>query len=197
MKTSIKKIVAAIVLLIVGTALNAGTGIGERSIKVSTEKSKAVVLRMDNLGKGTAVSLKDGEGNLLFKEQAGESTYGKVLNLKSLEMGDLYLEIENDEQLEILTIKVTDTQAYLEKSAQVLIEKPIVKVKGDMAKVFFGAQDSETKVTLFDAHRDIAYRHTVKGAGAKSYDLSDLAAGNYQFQFKTGGKTFYHSITLK
>ena len=196
MKTQIKKIAAAILLLAAGTTLNATTGNAEKSVKVSTENSKAVVLQLNNLSVGTEISLIDEAGKVLFKDEADNAEYAKVFNLNSLEEGEIYLEIESDEQLEVLTIKVTDTEAYLKKSAETLIEKPILKVNGDMAKVYFGNSD-ETKVTLFDANQDIAYRHATKGGGARSYDLSDLPAGRYTFQFKTGDRTFYESITVK
>jgi hypothetical protein len=196
MKTQITKVIAAIILLTVGIGLNAGTGAKEKSVKVSVENQKAVILQLNNLTNGTEISLKTEAGAVLFTDQVTEAAYAKVFNLKSLEEGNIYLEIESDEQLEILPIKVTDTSAYLEKSAEIVIEKAIIKVNGDMAKVFFGQNAGGTKVTLFDAANDIVYRHTAEG-GMKTYDLSDLSAGTYRFQFKSGGKTFYKSVTVQ
>ena len=197
MKTQITKIAAALMLLAAGHSLNANTGNAERSVKVSTENSKAVVLQLNNLTEGTEISLVDPNGKVLFQDEAEQAEYAKVFNLKNLDQGDIYLEIESDEQLEVLTIKVTDTEAYLQKSAEVMIEKPILKMNGDMAKVFFGNNEGNTKVTLFDENHDIAYRHDAKGGSARSYDLSDLPAGSYTFQFKTGERTFYESINIK
>lgn len=197
MKTQITKIIAAALLLTAGTTLNANNGTAEKSIKVSTENQKAVVLQLNNMAEGTAVSLKTQEGVILFQDEVTEVEYAKVFNLKSLEEGEIYLEIESDEQLEILAIEVTDVAAYLKKSSEMIIEKAIVKMQGDMAKVFFGHNEGNTKVTLFDAANDIVYRHNAENGSAKTYDLSDLANGTYTFQFKSGGKTFYHSLTVK
>ncbi len=197
MKTQITKIIAAALLLTASTTLNATNGPAEKSIKVSTENQKAVVLQLDNLSSGTEVSLKNNAGTILFQDEVNEAEYAKVFNLKSLEEGDIYLEIESDEQLEVLIIKVTDTQAYLEKSTELIIEKAIVKMQGDMAKVFFGNNEGQTKVALFDEANDIVYRHKAENGGSKTYDLSDLADGTYTFQFKSGGKTFYHRIAIK
>ena len=152
---------------------------------------------MNNLSEGTEISLKDEKGRVLFQDEAEKAEYGKVLNLTALEEGELYLEIENDERIEVLTIKVNDREAYLKKSAEVMIEKPILKVKGDMAKIFFGMNDGGTKVTLFDENQDIAFRGDCNGKNAMTYDMSDLAAGKYTFQFKTGDRTFYESINVK
>lgn len=197
MKTQITKIIAAVLLLTAGTALNANNENAGRSIKVSTENQKAVVLQLDNLAAGTEVSLKNEEGFILFQDEVNEAEYAKVFNLKSLDKGEIYLEIESDEQLEILPIKITDTEAYLQKSSEIIIEKAIVKLQGDMAKVFFGHNEGSTKVTLFDSTNDVIYRHNAENGGVKTYDLSKLAAGTYSFQFKSGGKTFYHSVTIK
>ena len=57
MKTQIKNIIAA-AFLFAATSLNANTGTGERSIKVSTENSKAVVLELDNMQPGTDILIK-------------------------------------------------------------------------------------------------------------------------------------------
>ncbi len=197
MKTQITKIIAAALLLTAGTTLNANNGTAEKSVTVSTENQKAVVLQLSNLNEGTEISLRSEDGGILFQDKATEAQYAKVFNLKSLEEGDVYFEIESDEQLEVLTIQVTDTEAYLKKSSALIIEKAIVKMQGEMAKVFFGQNEGETKVTLFDQSNDIVYRHTAENGGSKTYDLSNLADGTYTFQFKSGGKTFYHSVTIR
>ena len=194
MKTQITKIAAAFMLL-AGTSLNAITG--PKEVTVSTENSKAVILKLNNLEAGTDISLKDKEGVVLFQDEAENASYNKVLNLKQLESGELYLEIESDEQLEVLTIQVTDTEAYLKQSAEILIEKPIMRVNGDMAKVFFGQNEGSTKVTIFDQNGDIAFRHNAENGGMKSYDLSKLGRGSYNFEFKTGDRTFYQSVSVK
>ena len=194
MKTQITKIAAAFMLL-AGTSLNATTG--PEDVTVSTENSKAVILKLNNLEAGTDISLKDKEGVVLFQDEAENASYNKVLNLKQLESGELYLEIESDEQLEVLTIQVTDTEAYLKQSAEILIEKPIMRVNGDMAKVFFGQNEGSTKVTIFDQNGDIAFRHNAENGGMKSYDLSKLGRGSYNFEFKTGDRTFYQSVSVK
>jgi len=196
MKTSIKNIAAAFMLM-ASTTLSANNGNSEKNVKVSTENSKAVVLQLNNLSEGTAISLVDQNGQVLFQDEAQAAKYSKVFNLNSLKEGEIYLEIESDEQLEVLTIQVTDTEAYLEKSAEVLIEKPILKMNGDQAKVFFGKNEGQTKVTIFDANHDIAFRHNAQSGSARAYDLSDLPAGSYTFQFKTGDRTFYEGITVK
>ena len=196
MKTSIKNIAAAFMML-AASSLSANNGNSEKSVKVSTENSRAVVLQLNNLSAGTSISIVGQNGEILFQDEAEEARYAKVFNLQQMQKGEVYLEIENDEQLEILTIQVTDTKAYLEKAAEATIEKPILKMNGDQAKVFFGNNEGKVKVTIMDANGEIAYRQSAEGGSASTYDLSDLPAGSYTFQFKTGDRTFYEGITIK
>ena len=196
MKTSIKNIAAAFMML-AASSLSANNSNSEKSVKVSTENSKAVVLQLNNLSAGTSISIVGQNGETLFQDKAEHARYAKVFNLQQMQIGEVYLEIENDEQLEILTIQVTDTQAYLEKAAEATIQKPILKMNGDQAKVFFGNNEGKVRVTIMDANGEIAYRQSAESGSASTYDLSDLPAGSYTFQFNTGDRTFYQVVSIK
>lgn len=184
-------------LLVASFGANATGNTSERSLKVSKKNSKAVVLKLGDLSAGTEISIWGQDGQLLFQDNTMESSYSKVFNLNSLSHGEIYLEIESSTTLEILPIEVTASSARIKRSAEKIIEKPVVKQSGENAKVFFGENNDDAKVTLFDANNDIVYRHTVAdGTGSKTYDLSKLAEGAYKFQIKTNGKTFFHTVIL-
>ncbi len=197
MKTQITKLMAAALLIAASFNANATDASSERSLKVSAKNSKAVVLQLGDLPTGTNITIWNAEGELLFRDNTNESEYAKVFNLKSLEEGEIYLEIESDNQLEILPIEVTSTSAKIKRSAETIIEKPVVKQTEGAAKVYFGQNGSDMKVTLFDQRNDIVYRHNVAdGTGSKTYDLSKLEAGAYKFQFSAKGRTFFHTVIL-
>lgn len=197
MKTQIAKLMAAAMLFAAPIA-NATETDSERTVKVSKQNQKAVILQLDDLDAGTSISLRTEDGKILFSDRTNEASYGKVFNLKTMEEGEIYLEIESEGQIEILPIEVKAESAYIKKSEETVIEKPVVKMNGDQAKVFFGQHGEDIKVTLFDAYGDIAYRHKVKeGSASKTYDLSKLADGQYQFHFHASGRSFSHTIILK
>lgn len=197
MKTQITKLMAAAMLLTASFSANATDNASERSLKVSAKNSKAVVLQLGSLPAGTNITIWNTEGELLFRDNTNDSEYAKVFNLKSLEEGEIYLEIESAGQLEILPIEVTSSSAKIKRSAEVIIEKPVVKQSEGAAKVYFGQNNTDMKVTLFDASNDIVYRHTVAdGTGSKTYDLSKLEDGAYKFQFSANGRTFFHTVIL-
>lgn len=197
MKTQITKLMAAAMLLTASFSANATDNASERSLKVSAKNSKAVVLQLGSLPAGTNITIWNDKGDLLFRDNTNDSEYAKVFNLKSLEEGEIYLEIESAGQLEILPIEVTSSSAKIKRSAEVIIEKPVVKQTEGAAKVYFGQNNTDMKVTLFDASNDIVYRHTVAdGTGSKTYDLSKLEDGAYKFQLSANGRTFFHTVIL-
>lgn len=197
MKTQITKLMAAAMLLAASFTGNATEKTTERSLKVSAKNSKAVVLQLGDLSAGTEISIWGAGGQLLFHDNATGSEYAKVFNLKSLAQGEIYLEIENAGTLEILPIEVTESSARIKRSAEVIIEKPLVKQSKESAKVYFGQNGADMKVILFDQRNDIVYRHHVAdGTGSKTYDLSKLENGSYKFQFSANGRTFFHTIIL-
>ena len=198
MKTQITKVLAVAMMITASFAAQATNSNTERNLKVSAQSQKAVVLQLANLSGDTEISMYDQDGKLLFQDSAEGEAYAKTFDLRSIEAGEVYLEIENDERLEILPIAVTDNKAQIKRSAEQIIEKPIVKMNGDMAKVFFGDNESEVRVTLYDNAQDIAFRETVESETAsKTYDMSKLAEGAYKMQFSANGRTFYHTIILK
>lgn len=198
MKTQITKVLAVAMMFTASFAAQATNSNTERNLKVSAQSQKAVVLQLANLSGETAISLFDQNGKLLFQDNAEGDAYAKTFDLKSIEAGQVYLEIENAERLEILPIEVSDNKAQIKRSAEQIIEKPIVKMNGDMAKVFFGDNESKVRVTLYDGAQDIAFRETVSGSTAsKTYDMSKLTDGAYSMQFSANGRTFYHTIILK
>ena len=197
MKTQITKTLLAIALLAAGFVANANEN--EREIELTTVKQKAVVLQMQNIQEGTKISLRSESGELLFEDEAESNEYGKVFNLQQMEAGNLTLEVENSESLEILPIEVTATSAEMNKAASIKISKPLVKHNEESLKVYLGKNCLDMQVTIFDQYDDVVHRSEIEKGGAKvqRYDISDLSDGNYKIQFTADGRSFYHTITLQ
>ena len=198
MKTQITQLMAAAMLMTAPMAANATNNNTERNLKVSAQNQKAIVLQMNNLEEGTMITLVDGEDQKLYSDNIEQSSYSRTFDLRAVETGKVYLHIESKGQLEILPIEVTASSAKIKKSAEITIQKPIVKMHDGQAKVFFGDNEANTRVTIYDQSGDIAYRDRVKeGTATKKYDLSKLSDGSYQMEFNANGRSFYHTIILK
>ncbi len=194
MKKQFTKTLAAIALLASGFTATANES--EKEISLTTENQKAVVLQMNNIESGTQITLKDEEGKLLFKDHTSSNQYGKVFNLNQLEEGQLYLEIESAEKLEVMSIEVTETKATMDAEAELVIEKPSVKIANGNMKVYFGENESVCGMKIYDSLGSIAFKDQVGSAAMKRYDVSKLAEGQYEIQFTAKGRNFYHTITL-
>ncbi|MFY0594363.1 DUF3244 domain-containing protein [Roseivirga sp.] len=195
MKNQIKTLAAAAIFLASGFIASANET--EREISLTTENQKAVVLRMDNVKAGTQISLLDENGKVLFQDEASAEAYGKVFNLSKLDKGQLQLEIESDETLEVMSIQVTEESARIESGSKKLIEKPIIKHNDKGMKIYFGKDHAGMKVSVFDEQGSIAFRDNVESNGSmKRYDISKLSSGEYKVQFTADGRSFYHTITL-
>ncbi len=194
MKKQFTNALAAIVLLASGFTATANES--KKEISLTTEKEKAVVLQMNNLEAGTQISIVNEEGKLLFKDEAKSNQYGKVFNLNQLEEGQLYLEIESAEKLKVMSIEVTKTQASLSNQAELVIEKPSVRIADGTMKVYFGENESVCGMKIYDNLGSVAFKDQIGSAQMKRYDVSKLAEGSYEIQFTAKGRNFYHTITL-
>ena len=194
MKKQFTTALAAILLLASGFTATANES--EREISLTTEKKKAVVLQMKNIEAGTQISLIDEEGKLLFKDKAASNQYGKVFNLNQLEEGQFYLEIESAEKLEVMSIQVTETEASLNSQAELVIEKPVVKIADGTMKVYFGENETVCGMKIYDNLGSVAFKDQIGSAQMKRYDISKLAGGKYEIQFTAKGRKFYHTVSL-
>ena len=194
MKKQFTTALAAIALLASGFTAKANES--EREISLTTEKQKAVVLQMNNIDEGTQISLKDADGKILFKDEAATDKYGKVFNLRQLEEGQLYLEIENEGKLEVMSIEVTETSATMSNQAELVIEKPVVKIADGTMKVYFGENETVCGMKIYDNLGSVAFKDQIGSAQMKRYDISKLAGGKYEIQFTAKGRKFYHTVSL-
>lgn len=196
MKKQLTKTVAAMILLASGFLASANDS--KREVSLTTKNQKAVILKMNNIKEGTQISLLGADGKVLFQDKAGENEYGKVFNLSKLEKGELQLEIENEETLEVMSIEVTEDAAWIQSGSEQVIQKPIVKHNGEGMKIYFGEGHASMKIAVFDQQGSVAFRDNVKSedGSLKRYDISKLSSGQYNIQFTADGRSFYHTITL-
>ncbi len=189
---------AFMVIMFMTIGLTAQARENEREISLTVENSKAVVLTLSHIEAGTKISLWDANGKLLFEDKADEATYGKVFNLQQLKKGELMLEIEDRQTLQLVPITVSDNAAKMKESAQKTYVKPIVRTKEGEMKVYLRDGHGDYTMRMLDKFQDVVYRESVvagKG-GIKRYDVSKLPSGTYNIQFTADGRSFYHTITL-
>lgn len=189
--------IAAIMLFASGFVANANEN--EREIRLKTENSKTVVLEMNNVKAGTNISLWSEEGKLLYQDEAKSNSYARVFNLSQWEEGNLTLELENEESLEILPIAVNKSNAELKSNAEITYAKPALKMSGKSMKVFLSQGHNCYQMSITDANGNEVFQERIaqQESGLKRYDVSKLSQGKYNIQFTADGRSFYHTIMIK
>lgn len=197
MKNQITKIVAAIVLLASGFAARANEK--DREITLKSENSKSVVLQMNNVKIGSEISLWNESGKLLYKDQVSDNSYSKVFNLNQLEKGELTLEVESAESLEVLPISVSEESAQFIKSEEKFYAKPVVRVADEMMRIFLRDDHSGYDMVIKDQLGQSVYKNKIDESqkGLQRYNVSKLSKGKYEIQFTADGRSFYHTIIIE
>ncbi|NVK85687.1 MAG: hypothetical protein HWE21_15285 [Cytophagia bacterium] len=197
MKNQITKIVAAIILLASGFAATANEK--DREITLKSENSKSVVLQMNNVKIGSEISLWNESGKLLYKDQVSDNSYSKVFNLNQLEKGELTLEVESAESLEVLPISVSEESAQFIKSEEKFYAKPVVSVADEMMRIFLRDDHSGYDMVIKDQLGQSVYKNKIDESqkGLQRYNVSKLSKGKYEIQFTADGRSFYHTIIIE
>ena len=197
MKNQITKVMLAIVLLASGFLANANER--EREIYLKTANSKSVVLQINNAKIGSEVTLWSQSGELLFKDQVNQNTYSKVFNLNQLEKGELILEVESQESLEVMPISVTEEKAEFINKEERLYAKPVIRIEEDLMKVYLKDDHRGFKMKITDQLGQSVFKQTIdeNSKGLKRYDVSKLSKGEYNIQFTADGRSFYHTIIIE
>lgn len=154
---------------------------------------------MKNLKTGTNISLWSKEGKLLYQDEAKDNSYARVFNLSQWEQGDLTLELENEESLEILPIAVSKNTAVLKRNAEIIYAKPVLKMSGKSMKVFLSQGHNCYQMSITDASGNEVFQERIaqQESGLMRYDVSKLSQGKYNIQFTADGRSFYHTIMIK
>ncbi|HEY9117470.1 MAG TPA: T9SS type A sorting domain-containing protein [Roseivirga sp.] len=197
MKKQITKVMLVMVLLTSGFLANANEK--EREISLKSANSKSVVLQMNHVKIGSEVTLWSESGELLFKDQVKQNTYSKVFNLNQLEEGQLILELESQESLEVLPISVTEDNAEFIKNEEKLYAKPVVRLEDDLMKIFLKENHRGFEMKITDQLGQSVIKHQIEenSKGLKRYDVSKLSSGKYNIQFTADGRSFYHTIIIE
>lgn len=197
MKNQITKVLAAIVLLASGFVATANEK--DRGITLKSENSKSVVLQMNNVKIGTEVSLWNDSGKLLYKDQVTDNSYSKVFNLNQLERGELILELESAESLEVLPISVSEDNAEFITSGEKFYAKPVVRVADDMMRIFLKDDHNGYQMNIKDQYGTAVFKSEIDSSrkGLQRYDVSKLSKGKYEIQFTADGRSFYHTIIIE
>lgn len=148
------------------------------------------------------ISLKDNNNYQIYSERHAnlKDGYAKKFDVADLPDGSYFLEIENEQKIDVYSIEIAEGQLNIENDSRVAIFKPQVFQKGNMVDIaMLKYLDVPMTFSIINNTNDIVYEDTLADSQSvnKRYDMSKLDPGIYTLRFNLAGRSFTKSIDLK
>lgn len=188
MKNILKSSAVAVLMFISLTSMANVPGVN----LVNGSTSKSLVLAMVSSTNAQDVSLKDANGNTLFYDDVTDHSYTKSFNLKNLDEGTYFINVNNKEQSVVYTLVLeADGINILNKE---MVKKPSVfDTNGNKVHVNLNNNDL-TKVAIEVINQDHAKLYKEVLTGKKSIDMTfnfeRAVQGDYTISVKDGNEVY-------
>lgn len=165
---------------------------------INGSTSKSLVLAMVSSTNAQDVSLIDANGHILFYDDVTDHRYTKSFNLKNLEEGTYFINVNNKEQSVIYTLALeTDGVNILNKE---MVEKPLVfETNGHKVNLNLNNSD-RTKVAIEVTNQDHAKLYKEVFTDKKTIDMTfnfeSAVKGDYTINVKDGKEVYTQEISV-
>lgn len=169
----------------------------ENSITILNKTQLKVAF--NNVKKGQVLTVKSENGTKLYSEVV--STNGnlvKVLDLSRLENGNYKIELDQDYQIIVNEVKVTDNVVKYGANKGKVIFKPVVRTENELLMVSKIAFD-EKPLQLAIYYKDkVIYSETLKSDTiiAKAYRLQKEIEGPYKVVLYNNNRSYTHNFKI-
>jgi len=161
-------------------------------------EAKSLVFEMVSASGESVVAMKDENHNIIFYDNVRGTDYAKKFNLKNLETGTYYLEVENASQFVTYTLSVENMEVKIinkeERFTPVVFGKEGNKVylnleNSDLSKVEIKIMD-ENNAKVFG--ESLASQRTID----KTFNFENAVKGLYTISVKDGKKVYYQNVSV-
>ncbi|GAB3017574.1 hypothetical protein GCM10027284_40810 [Cyclobacterium sediminis] len=165
---------------------------------INGSTSKSLVLAMVSSTNAQDVSLIDANGNTLFYDDVTDHSYTKSFNLKNLDEGTYFINVNNKEQSVVYTLVLeADGINILNKE---MVEKPSVfDTYGHKVNLNLNNSD-RTKVAIEVTNQDHAKLYKEVFTGKKTIDMTfnfeRAVQGDYTISVKDGNEVYTQEINV-
>jgi hypothetical protein len=164
----------------------------------NSEDSRSMIFRLDTPSRETAIRFFDNLGNTIYSEKTGAVlTYGKKFDLKKLESGLYFLEVEDAFKEIVYTIKVSKSDVNIVKKDEKL--KPVFRMKGN--KLFLNLlnlKEADVEIKVLDSSNRVLFQEVIKGEMVveKAINFENAFDDSYTVVVKNGSKTYYENVLV-
>lgn len=194
MKNVFKRIIMLLMLLL--TVVVSANPMFDDVI-VSTLKSKIINLQLSNNDGDLNVLIKDIEGIVLYEEEFKGTNLSKRFNLDLLPDGDYTIELSSQTKTTTIPLKIENSKVKVLEGSEVVIYKPIVRIKDNMVYISKLSTIGEKVSVEFYENDAILYKSKPISdvTFGKVLDISNLPKGDYKLVLNYANRT--HQTIIK
>jgi hypothetical protein len=187
-----------------GSAAVATALANDYNLKLEKTADKIISFTMNNLSTPVNISFKDESGIIIYKETyTFDIVSSRNYNLKEIESGKYFFEVETESSVEVYLILVDSKTAEIYKEVKTVLYKPLVTVK-DNGKVIvtkLNLSKDDLIVTVYDKKGNELYSERVSADTAnltigKKFDFSKVEKESYTFYLTTDDRTYTKIVSL-
>lgn len=182
-------------------ALFFSTAVGlakEPTLFFTNEDARSLIFQLDTPAGNTAVRFFDTQGNTIYSEKTGDvSYYGKKFDLKKLEGGLYFLEIEDAYKEIVYTIEVSSKNVKIVDKVEKL--KPIFRRKGKMLYLnLLNLNESKVEIKVVDSSNRVLFSEAVQGKQVveKAINFEKAVEDKYTVVVSHGGDTYFENVLV-
>lgn len=183
-----------VVFLLTGVNVKASESFGVRVMD-----KQNLLVELERVEEGTVLLLQDKNGEILFRDSImSKESYKKILNLEVIPSGTYFLSLEKENRILSTVLVKNSAGVEIKEEVSGIIFKPAYKVEDGKVRFFLSnPEKNNIQVTVYDENGvEIGSSSSSKAVIRKTFDFSNVPAGNYIMQVKTKDRNFSRKLTV-
>lgn len=160
--------------------------------------AKSLVFQLDGQSGKTTIQITDTKNNLIYSEVLKrEGVYSKKFDLKKLETGVYFMNVENSLKVVEYTLDVKDTAVEILDRKE--SSKPVFRTKGDIVYLnLLNLEQKDVNIKVYDSSYRLVYSETLKDTllVEKAFNFESAVKDSYTVVVKDKYNSYYKDIIV-
>ena len=193
MQKTMKTIVVTLLLV-----LGYNNAQAAKNFDVAVAKNQILMVELNDAQEGDMLTLLDVDGKVLFKEEQLGNKFQKSLSLELLSEGTYYLHLEDANTIYTKEIVKENSSVIVKKDSQIIFKPTFKQVENQVKLSFTNPSKENTQIYIYDAKGNIVTALENNDLVLKkTFDFSNVPAGDYMIAVLTDSRSFYKSVSTK
>ncbi|KAB1066869.1 hypothetical protein F6U93_13530 [Tamlana haliotis] len=160
-------------------------------------------LTLNNVQEGSALSIKDSHGAVLYSETIKVTgRYSRAFDLSFLPNGKYMFEVDKDLVIKEIPFSINSGNAFINEKKEKVVYKPFIRVSGDFLYISKLAVDGQPlEINIYFTNNENKYKELILSEVAshdskieKAFKLDGLNLGNYEVVLHSAGRVYEKTI---